>query len=194
MGRENGAGDHPCEATESASNHHNIGAFFTISQWLVGEGLCPLPRTHKIGRRCNSAPTVRYTGAWRYTSAANPRIVIASYAGGVAWQSENRTPLHSAEYLTPMNQIAALPSPSAGWGARDDNLEQERGMGGGTTPPLQKNREGCYAITTPCFFTIPRCYRRGGVIPPPVGLRRSFQKIATVLHQTAQHLAMTMLD
>jgi len=34
-----------------------------------------------------------------------------------------------------MSQIAALPPPSAGWGARDDNLGQERDMGGGTPRP-----------------------------------------------------------
>jgi len=37
--------------------------------------------------------------------------VIASsplFAGSVAWQSENRTPLHSVERMSPTNQIATV--------------------------------------------------------------------------------------
>jgi len=37
-----------------------------------------------------------------------PRIVIASHAEGVARQSKNRTPLHSAERILPTNQIATV--------------------------------------------------------------------------------------
>jgi len=52
-------------------------------------------QNHAVGERLHALPF-------------SSKIVIASHAEGVAWQSGNRTSLHSAERMTPASQIAAV--------------------------------------------------------------------------------------
>ena len=67
---------------------------------IVGVGRYPVHGTMH-------AKAARGSGCTRSRSAS--KIVIASHAGGVTWQSQNRTSRHSAECLTPTNQIATVP-------------------------------------------------------------------------------------
>jgi len=83
-------------------------------------------------------------------------------------------------------QIATLPPPSAGRGARDDNLGQEQDMGGSRVPPLRKRQQGrewsptpaspeagLEGLTTEChpkiviFFTISKRVVGEGLCPLP---------------------------
>jgi len=111
-----------------------------------------------------------------YPLPFSPKTVIASHAEGVARQSGNRTPLHSAECLTPTSQITTSPAKGGAGGLTMTMLDGNTTRAGAESRPYGKidwrlepvdwrhNTTG-FGLWTLGMARRPA--RRGAVVPAP---------------------------